>query len=190
MSLFERILLLGSTLLVGLSGAIYGAMKYLLRADDPYAVVNHPLEPLFLKIHVLSAPLLVFAVGVVFTRHIWKQWQSRLPEGRKSGIATWFALVTMVLSGYLIQVVTARGWLWWIVAIHLVTGGAYVVGFVVHQLAVPKDRKIASRSGVPNGGPRGHVVPGGSPASARSEATDRSASSTKPMCSSRSIPSP
>jgi hypothetical protein len=136
MSFFERAMLWGSSLLVGVSGVVYAAMKYLMSSDDPYAVINHPLQPLILKIHIVTAPLLVFAIGAVFVRHIWEQWRAGLRRGRISGLATLLTFAPMVLSGYLIQSVTHESWLTAMVVVHLVTGGAFLLGLVVHQIAL------------------------------------------------------
>jgi fluoride ion exporter CrcB/FEX len=135
-SLFERVMLWGSSILVGVSGIVLAVMKYALTSDDPYAIVNHPLQPLTLKIHIVSAPLLVFAVGIVFVKHIWEQWRSGLRRGRISGAWTLSTFGPMVLSGYLVQTLTQRGWLFAMVVVHLVTGAAFLVGFVAHQLAI------------------------------------------------------
>jgi len=135
MTRFERIMLWGSTLLVGVSGVVYGGMKYFMTTDDPYAVINHPLQPLFLKIHIVSTPLLVFAVGVVFTQHIWKQYRGGLQRSRRSGIWLLMALGPMILSGYLIQAVTGERVLFWLVAVHLATSVIYLLGFGLHQVA-------------------------------------------------------
>jgi len=130
----ERWLLWAATLLVGVSGLAYGVMKYLVRTDDPYAVVNHPLQPLALKLHVLAAPLLVFAVGLVYSKHIWSHWISGQRRGRGSGVSAWLTLLPMIASGYWIQTTTNRGWLRWLVGAHLVFGGIYLVGFILHQV--------------------------------------------------------
>ena len=133
MTLFERVMLWGSTILVGASGVVYAVMSYFMTTDDPYAVINHPLQPLFLKIHIVTAPLLVFAVGTVFTRHIWKQWRSGPQRGRRSGLWLMLAFAPMILSGYLVQTVTRESVLYWITAIHLATSIIYVLGFSAHQ---------------------------------------------------------
>jgi len=136
MNLYERIALWGSTLLVAASGIVYGFMKYLMTTDDPYAVVHHPWQPFFLKLHILTSPLLVFAFGLVFTKHIWKQQRSKRPEGRVSGYATYLTWVPMVVSGYLIQSVSHDRWLWWFVAVHLIAGGTYLLGMATHKVVV------------------------------------------------------
>ena len=136
MSPFERAMLWGSSILVGISGIVLAVMKYALTSDDPYAIVNHPLQPVVLKVHIVSAPLLVFAVGIVFMKHVWEQWRSGLTHGRISGSWTLSTFGPMVLSGYLIQTLTHRGWLFAMVVVHLVTGSAFLVGFVAHQLMI------------------------------------------------------
>lgn len=135
MSFFERVMLWGSSLLVGISGVIYAAMKYLMASNDPYAVINHPLQPLILKIHIVTAPLLVFAIGAVFVRHIWEQWRAGRQRGRLSGLATMLTFAPMVFSGYLIQSVTHESWLSAMIATHLVTGIAFLLGFLAHRSA-------------------------------------------------------
>src|SRR5262249_18836666 len=62
MSAIEKALVNLSSILVGLSGVAYAWMKYLMTTDDPYAVVNQPMQPWVLDLHLLAAPLLVFGV--------------------------------------------------------------------------------------------------------------------------------
>ena len=136
MSTFEKWLLWSSTAAVAVTGIVFGWMKYFLATDDPYAVVHHPLQPLVLKLHVLSAPVLVFALGVVYTRHVVRQWRLGRARGRPSGIGIVTTLLPMVLSGYLIQVVTAAPLLAAAQWTHIATGVLFAVGLGVHQAVV------------------------------------------------------
>ena len=52
--------------LVGGTGLVYGWMRYFAESDDPFAIANHPWQPHFQHLHVLTAPLLVFACGCSF----------------------------------------------------------------------------------------------------------------------------
>ena len=133
MNALERFLLWSGALGTFATGAVYAWMKYVLTTDDPYAVVNHPLQPAMLKLHILCAPVLVFAIGLVFTQHIWKRWRSGRPSGRYSGLTTLLSVVPMVASGYLIQTVTGGGVLAWLIWIHLATGTAYFLMFSTHR---------------------------------------------------------
>ena len=132
----EKVLLWSSTLVVGITGIAYAWMKYLLPPLDPYSPIHHPLQPLVLKIHLVGAPFLVFAVGLVFMQHIWGQFRAGLKRGRRSGIGTLVTLAPMVLSGYLIQTVTAESWLFSLAMVHLVTGSLFVLGFTSHQVSM------------------------------------------------------
>jgi hypothetical protein len=130
---FEKWTLWVSTIVVAVTGFVYAWMKYLLTTDDPYAVVHHPLQPLVLKIHIVAAPVLVFAIGAVYSRHVIKKWQQGRVEGRRSGLGTLAIIVPMVLSGYLIQTSTAPAWLHRLAMVHLAAGSLYVLGLFVHQ---------------------------------------------------------
>lgn len=129
----ERWLLWVSTGLVGATGIAYAWMKYLMASDDPFAVVHHPLQPWVLKAHILAAPLPVFAVGTVFLRHVVRQWRSRKPDGRRSGLLVFALFAAMVSSGYLIQAATTGSWARWFGWIHFGAGAAYLVVIAVHQ---------------------------------------------------------
>ena len=60
-----------SNLLVGGTGVVYAWMRYVVEPTDPFAVVNHPQQPLVQHLHILVAPLLVFVSGVIFKHHVW-----------------------------------------------------------------------------------------------------------------------
>ena len=154
MSAFERWLLWCSTAAVAVTGIVFGWMKHFLKSDDPYAVVHHPLQPLFLKLHVLAAPVLVFALGVVYTRHVVRQWRAGRARGRPSGIGIVATLLPMVLSGYLIQTVSSESWLFRVAMLHVGASLAYLAVLLVHQAAAwrasrrPAPREAAPLSGI------------------------------------------
>lgn len=123
-----------ATLLVGGSGLVYAWMRYLLTPSDPYAVVNHPLQPAVQHLHVLAAPLLVFAAGVIWRRHVWVGWTLGGAERRRSGVGLALSLAPMIVSGYLLQTTTGEGWHRTWLVVHLVTSGLWLVGYLWHQL--------------------------------------------------------
>jgi len=142
-STFEKWLLWSSTAAVALTGIAFGWMKYFVVSRDPYAVVHHPLQPLVLKLHVLSAPVLVFALGVVYTRHVVRQWRSGRARGRPSGIGIVATLLPMVLSGYLIQTVSSESWLFRVAMVHVGASLAYLAVLLVHQIAAWRQARHA-----------------------------------------------
>jgi hypothetical protein len=130
----ERWLLWVSGAATTVTGLVYLWMKYLLTGSDPYSAVNHPLQPLVLKLHILVAPVLVFALGVFTVRHIWPQVVSGHPVARRSGLTTALVAGPMVLTGYLIQALTDEGWLRVVAWAHITTGIGFAAGVVLHRI--------------------------------------------------------
>jgi hypothetical protein len=111
-------------------------MKHMMESDDPWAVINHQLQPWILKAHILVVPALVFVLGLIATRHIWPHARTGLRSGLRSGIITALVSVPMIVSGYLIQAITEPDWLNWIAIVHIATGFLFAGGFAVHRLRV------------------------------------------------------
>ncbi|MEO8587530.1 MAG: hypothetical protein ABI584_15295 [Acidobacteriota bacterium] len=121
-------------LLVGLSGVAYGVMKYLMAGSDPDSRAGHPWQQPMLKLHVLAAPFLVFALGLVFSGHALTRLQAGEETGRASGTGLLSFAAPLVLTGPLIQVFTgdsARHWTGWI---HAALGAVYVLAYAGHLL--------------------------------------------------------
>ncbi len=133
MSTFEKWAVWTTSALTGFTGLVYWWMKDRMAPLDEFAVINHPLQPWVLKAHVLIAPLMVFAIGLVAVEHIWRQYSLRIKAGRRSGLLSMWVLAPMMVTGYLIQVVTNVGWLEALAWTHLLTGSAYLVGLVLHH---------------------------------------------------------
>jgi hypothetical protein len=150
MSGVERILQHGTALLVGGSGLAFAWMKYLLPpAEDPFTAFHHPLQPLMLQLHVLAAPLLVLAIGMITRDHILARIRNRKRRrGRRSGILAAATLVPMIASGYLLQTVTSEVWHRWILVVHLVSGGLFLVAYVAHLVVAVLAARRAATEGV------------------------------------------
>jgi len=93
-----------SALLVGGSGLVYAWMRYLCEPVDELAVAHHPLEPAVQHLHVLVAPLLVFAAALVWGEHVWKRVRTRYPRRRPTGLLLFGLFFPMVFSGGWVQV--------------------------------------------------------------------------------------
>lgn len=140
MSRFERWAIWITAGLTTVSGLGLIWTKYFVQTEDPWSVINHPLEPWFLKAHIITAPLLIFAIGLIFAQHIWRHYRANLRRARKSGILTALFTLPMILSGYLIQVVTHEGWLRVLAIAHIAFGLIFAIGFVTHRLATRRRR--------------------------------------------------
>jgi hypothetical protein len=123
-----------SAIAVGLSGVVYGVLKYFMAGADPDSRIGNPWTQPALKAHVLTAPFLVFALGLVFSSHALKRFRMGEPDGRVSGLGLLWIVAPVVLSGYLVQVLTgdaARTWTGWL---HAAAGVLYLAGYVSHLL--------------------------------------------------------
>jgi hypothetical protein len=145
MTAFERWLHHLSNVLVGGTGLAYAVFLYLVPAADPYAVVHHPLQPLAQHLHVLFAPLLVFAVGLIWSRHVAPRLGRRGHPRRVSGLGLALSFLPMALSGYLLQIAASESWrqAWgWIhLAVSLLWTAAYVAHLVTPSAAGARGRE-------------------------------------------------
>ncbi len=147
MTRFERWAVWTTSAATTVTGLAYLWLKYGLEPAGPWAVVSHPLQPWALKAHILVAPFLVFAVGMIVTRHIWRHIRTGVREGHRSGLAAFLSLAPMVVTGYLIQTVTHETWLRWLVVAHVVSSLVFVVGLVAHILVSRSAGRVSGASG-------------------------------------------
>lgn len=132
MSRAEMILLHVSLALTALTGIVFAVMKYAMKSDDPFSVVNHPMQPAMLAIHVVVAPVAVFALGWAFGNHMWPAFLNRAEKKRPSGVWSMLSAAPMVVSGYLLQVSTAEELRKAMAVAHWVTSAFFVVAFSIH----------------------------------------------------------
>ena len=132
MSRTQIVLLHVSLIIVTITGVIFAWMKYAMHTDDPFAVANHPWQPYVLDLHVIFAPLLVFAIGWIFGDHILLKYRLS-PRKRKSGLSAMWLIAPMIMSGYLIQVLTSESLQYGSRITHWVTSGIFVLAYAVHQ---------------------------------------------------------
>lgn len=124
-----------ANVLVGGTGLVYAWMRYLVVPDDPYAVVNHPLERDVQHLHVLAAPLLVFAVALVWQRHVWARVRSGFAVRRPTGLALASSFLPMVASGYLLQTAESEAWREAWVWVHVATSCLWLLAMGVHLVS-------------------------------------------------------
>jgi hypothetical protein len=163
LSRWEVWLLQASNLLVIGTGLVYGFMRYLMSPADEWAVVNHPWQPHLQHLHVLTAPLLVFAVGLVWHRHVSRHYASGTPNRRRTGLTIAGAAAPMIASGYLLQIAVEPAWRRAWIVVHVTTSVLWLLGYLAHQLA---PRTAAVRETHPA---RASLPTMGSPASTEGE---------------------
>lgn len=138
MTRLEKGIVWGSTAAVSVTGVAIAWMKYTLTSPEPWAVVNHPLQPIILKMHIVSAPFLVFGIGMITMRHIWPHFRSRLPRARRSGVGTALMTVPMIATGYALQALTDARWITILGYVHFVLGLIFAIAGAAHYIALRK----------------------------------------------------
>lgn len=133
MSPSESRLLRAAHWAVAVTGIALVWMIFFAEADDPYSAVNHPWQPSVRSAHILAAPVLIFAVGMIWRPHAWSRIRAGFPHRRATGICLGLIFLPMAMSGYFLQIAvaeTARSiWSW----IHLAASGAWIVVWLLHR---------------------------------------------------------
>lgn len=141
MNRLEAWLLHVSTVALTLTGLAYAWMRYMMKSQDPFSVVNHPLEPQMLSLHILAAPVLLVGLGLILHGHVLFKIASGSRTARKSGLVLIPTFVVMVLSGYLLQVITSE-FRKTLVAVHLGSGAIWFLFYLGHQIASFSQRRL------------------------------------------------
>ena len=132
-SRWEKIFLGLSVLLAAATGLTYAWMKFFMKTADPISVVNHPWQPVVLSAHVLAAPLLLFALGLIARDHILGRFRDpRSGKARPSGLLGVLAMVPMVATGYLTQVLTSAEGRRTMGLVHLGAGLGFLAAYAYH----------------------------------------------------------
>jgi len=127
---------------VSLTGLLYGVFRYFVSSPDPDSRAGHPLQPVFLKAHILVAPFAILGVGLLLRRHALARLKTGEVNGRRTGAAMLWIFAPLAMTGYVIQVLVARdaaraaGWT------HATLGIVFLLGYAFH----PK-RKTPTDSG-------------------------------------------
>ena len=133
MNRIQKLVLHGANLTVVATGLVYGWMRYFAKPADEWAIVNHPWQPHFQHLHVLAAPILVFAVGLIWGAHV----VGKLRNGggnRVAGVGLAIVFAPMVATGYLIQVSVDPEWRQYWTWIHVSSSLLWIAVFVVHHV--------------------------------------------------------
>jgi hypothetical protein len=141
----ERRLLDAGVALTALSGVTYYVMKTWMKPRDPYSVLGHPFQPYALAVHVLAAPVLVFALGLVFREHVLEKWRGgpSVP-GRQGGALIVATALPMVLSGYALQAASSSDARTLLSYLHLASGILFSLLFLLHLAGTRARRRAAA----------------------------------------------
>jgi len=134
MSRWQLVWLHLSVALTAITGIVFAAMKYFMKSNDEFSVVNHPLQPHMLAAHVVIAPLLLFILGWTFSNHMLPKYRFGNGKNRISGVASMLIIIPMTLSAYLLQIATNESLRQAMAIAHWITSGVFVLTYVVHLI--------------------------------------------------------
>jgi len=115
---------IGSLLL--LTGLGWLVCHFLLAVPNAFGETQHPLEPLWLKLHGGAAMAFLIVIGSLLPIHITRAW--RLGKNRTSGAVMLFLLALIILTGYGLYYLGDEQTRPWISLVH------WLVGLVVAAL--------------------------------------------------------
>ena len=126
---------------VTLSGVVYLVTRYAIENDDPFSVVNHPLEPIAFDLHIVLAPFLMLSAGVLMRSHAWEKFSSKMGARRQSGMISVGLFMAMAASGYWLEVTSRPLLADTLRVLHIVFGVAFVATYLGHLVPGFKKRK-------------------------------------------------
>jgi hypothetical protein len=133
MTRFEAWLVHIANLLVGATGIAYAILRYAVEPPDPFAAV-HPWLPPVQHAHVWTAPLLVFALGLVWRAHVTASRRLGIATRRRTGTTLMATAAPMIASGYLLQTAVDPTWRKTWLVLHLGTSALWLAATLLHQL--------------------------------------------------------
>lgn len=134
MSRLERWGLHVAALLTAATGAADGGLRWFGQRMGEFGPEPHPWLGLAQHLHVLAAPLLVFALGVMVRGHLWARLRGGSGSGRRTGLTLTGLLVPMVFSGYGVQVAVDPAWRTALSWAHGASAGLFLLAYAGHLL--------------------------------------------------------
>jgi hypothetical protein len=118
-----------------------GFLRWFGQRAGEFGSEAHPWLPTAQHLHVLAAPLLVFALGMVVRGHFLTQVRKG-QGGFRTGLGAAVLIAPMVLSGGGIQVVTDPAWRTALAWGHGLSASFFLLAYLGHLLlprALPRD---------------------------------------------------
>ncbi|WP_026853225.1 hypothetical protein [Geothrix fermentans] len=131
MSAWERWSLHLAALVTAGTGLMDGLLRWFGMRMGEFGPEPHPWLPAAQHLHVLTAPLLLFALGMTVRGHLQAKLK-RGSEGRRTGLGAAFLIAPMVLSGYAVQVVTGPAWRTAFSWAHGLSAGLFLLAYLGH----------------------------------------------------------
>jgi len=113
-----------------LSGIIWVYLHHFVRVEGEFGLLHHPVEPLLLKVHGISAALMLIGFGSVLPGHIPRAWA--LNRNIATGIIFFTVMTVLSLSGYFLYYLSDESIRDFTSILHWVLGLAFPVLAGIH----------------------------------------------------------
>ena len=143
MMALDRRALHATAFVAALTGGVYGWFRYFGQRMGDFGPEPSRWQGVWQHLHVLAAPLLLFALGMTVRGHLLMKLRAGGREGLRTGLGLGLLIAPMALSGYGIQVVTDAGWHLALAWIHGVSSLVFVAGYLAHLAAIWRHRRVA-----------------------------------------------
>lgn len=130
----EKALVHIATYTLIITSLFYFLIKYFFYTQGEWGEQQHFLSPYLQKLHILLSPIFLFIMGSFFKEHVLKRIVSGVHQLRFSGICLTIFLFLLVLSGYLIQIVTEVFTRDVVSYFHLVISGIWLSFYIYHHI--------------------------------------------------------
>ena len=137
MSPLERWSLHVAALFTAATGLLDGGLRWFGQRMGEFGPEPSPWLGLAQHLHVLVAPLLVFALGVMVRGHLWARLRAGERTGaggRGTGLGLAFLIAPMVISGYAVQIATDPAWRTALSWAHGISAGLFLLAYAGHAL--------------------------------------------------------
>jgi uncharacterized membrane protein len=128
-----------SNYLVSIVGIAYWLVKTFATRQTEFGPMSHPIQPYFQYAHILTVPLLVFTIGVIFHTHIYLKIKNDDHANWVSGYSLIITFIIMTMSGYFLQTAIIGANRKICIWVHLVSSAIWVLAYLFHHI---KGRKI------------------------------------------------
>ncbi len=116
--------------LLWLSGALWLAFHYFLRAEGEFGPEPHPLEAWWLPLHGLMAMAALVLAGSLAPNHIRLAWNRR--KNHRSGLPMFALTVWLAATGYALYYFSSDDNAAWLPLLHWIAGLALPLFLVLH----------------------------------------------------------
>lgn len=142
MRAWERRALHGAAAAAAITGGVYGWFRYFGQRMGDFGPEPSAWQGAWHHLHVLTAPLLLFMLGVTVRGHLLMKLRAGGREGRRTGLVLGLLIAPMALSGYGIQVVTDARWHVALAWVHGLSGLVFTAGYLIHLVVIWRYRRM------------------------------------------------